>query len=181
MESSDIDSIKEYIQTNVKIVDLLDTYEMNYKQVSESRLKMCCPFHEESTASMVIYLESNSFHCFGCARNGNAITFLMFHLKKTFSEIMEMYKEKAKLGEALVFEKINRSFQTSAMDVVKYIRSNKYSLGVYLRGLLYENPSRWDEIDRIHMEMDNFFENEDNLDKTTVDEFVGSIMGRVVG
>jgi hypothetical protein len=178
METAEIEAIKEYIQTNIKISELLDTYEMTYKQVSPTRLKMCCPFHEESTGSFMVYLEKNSFHCFGCARNGNAITFLMYHQKKSFMEIMEMFKDKASAGEALVFEKVGRSLESSSMDLKRYIRSNKYSLGVFLRKLMVENESRWDEIDGLFLEMDNFFENQGNLEKSSVDEFVASIMGR---
>jgi len=181
MDSNDIEAIKEYIQTNVKISELLDTYEMSYKQVSPTRLKLCCPFHDEATPSMVVYLENNSFHCFGCSRNGNAITFLMYHQKKSFTEILDMFKDKASAGEALVFEKIDRSLETSQMDLIKYVRSNKYSLGVFLRRLLFEDESRWDEVNSLYLEMDNFFDNEKNLDKQNVDEFMGSIMGRISG
>jgi hypothetical protein len=179
MESSEIEAIKEYIQATVKISELLDMYELSYKPMSPTRLKMCCPFHEEATPSMMVYLETNSFHCFGCARNGNAITFLMYYHKKTFSEVMDMFKDKASAGEALVFEKIGKSFETSAMDLTKYIRSNKYTLGVSMRTLLFEKEEYWDEVDSLYLEMDNFFENEKNLDKKAVDEFVDSIMGRI--
>jgi len=179
MESDEIEAVKEYIQSSVQIAEFLDTCEMSYKQVSPTRLKMCCPFHEEATPSMVIYLDSNSFHCFGCARNGNAITFLMYYQKKSFIEVMKAFKEHATAGEALVFERIEKSLNTTAIDLPKYIRSNKYSLGVFLRGALMRDQSRWDEINSLHLDMDNFFDNEKNLDKNSVDEFVNSIMGRV--
>lgn len=173
------ESIKIFIEENVKIIDLLDDYEMTYKRVSPTRLKMCCPFHDEDTPSMVIYLESNTFHCFGCARNGNPITFLMYYHKKSFNEVLDMYKDKATTPDAMIFEKIDKSLETKAMDLTKYVRSNKYSLGVFLRGLLRKNPERWDEIDAIHLEMDNFFENEENMDKKSVDDFIAHIIGRV--
>ncbi|MCK4922989.1 MAG: hypothetical protein KAS71_18200, partial [Bacteroidales bacterium] len=34
-----------------------------------------CPFHEDDTASMKIYPDSNTYNCFGCKRNGDAIEF----------------------------------------------------------------------------------------------------------
>lgn len=43
------------------------------------RSYMCCPFHEEKSPSFCIYLKSNTYHCFGCAKNGNPIDFLMEH------------------------------------------------------------------------------------------------------
>lgn len=179
MNNLDVDAIKEYVKATIKISELLDTYELSYKKISPTRLKMCCPFHEESTPSMVVYLESNSFHCFGCSRSGDAIEFLMYYHKRSFNDIMDMFKDKASAGEALVFEKVGKSLETSSMDLTKYANSNKYSLGICLRNLLMKNNSRWNEIDAIYLEMDNFFDNEKNLDKNLIDEFIGSIMGRV--
>jgi len=34
-----------------------------------------CPFHQDDTASMKIYPHTNSFNCFGCNKNGDAIEF----------------------------------------------------------------------------------------------------------
>ncbi len=34
-----------------------------------------CPFHEDSNASMKIYSKTNTFNCFGCGKNGDAIEF----------------------------------------------------------------------------------------------------------
>ena len=39
---------------------------------------MClCPFHEERTPSFHIYVEQNTYHCFGCGANGDSIRFVM--------------------------------------------------------------------------------------------------------
>jgi len=37
--------------------------------------KMRCPFHEEKTASLVIYPQTNTYHCFGCGKHGDVIHF----------------------------------------------------------------------------------------------------------
>jgi DNA primase len=34
-----------------------------------------CPFHKDDTASMKVYPETNTYNCFGCHRNGDAIEF----------------------------------------------------------------------------------------------------------
>lgn len=34
-----------------------------------------CPFHEDGTASMKIYPQTNTFNCFGCGANGDQIEF----------------------------------------------------------------------------------------------------------
>jgi DNA primase len=36
----------------------------------------CC-FHEDRVPSLAVYPESQTFHCFGCGKGGDVITFLM--------------------------------------------------------------------------------------------------------
>ena len=49
------------------------------------RHKVRCPFHNERTASFVLYPDG-SYHCFGCSVNGqNAIDFVM-EMGSTFQE-----------------------------------------------------------------------------------------------
>ena len=42
-----------------------------------SDYKACCPFHHEKTPSFVVHPDKGFYHCFGCGKSGNAITFLM--------------------------------------------------------------------------------------------------------
>jgi len=37
--------------------------------------KLCCPFHDEKNPSLVLYPQTNSYHCFGCGRHGDVINF----------------------------------------------------------------------------------------------------------
>ncbi|MGA0558904.1 CHC2 zinc finger domain-containing protein [Larkinella sp. VNQ87] len=37
--------------------------------------KIVCPFHTEKTPSLVVYPQTNSYHCFGCGRHGDVIHF----------------------------------------------------------------------------------------------------------
>jgi len=45
-----------------------------------------CPFHHENTPSFVIYTDQNTFHCFGCGKNGDSIEFMKFLKDCTFKE-----------------------------------------------------------------------------------------------
>jgi len=52
-----------------------------------------CPFHkggEESNASMKIYEETGTYHCFTCKESGNAITFLRKHDNLDFFDAVEL-------------------------------------------------------------------------------------------
>ncbi len=37
----------------------------------------CCPFHGEKTASFHVDSDNKFFHCFGCHKGGNVISFIM--------------------------------------------------------------------------------------------------------
>lgn len=38
---------------------------------------ICCPFHNEKTASLKLYDGQQGFHCFGCGAHGSVIDFVM--------------------------------------------------------------------------------------------------------
>lgn len=81
------DRIKQAKQ--VKIIPL---YKGELKN-AHGLLKGLCPIHEEATPSFVIYPATNSFHCFGCGKGGDVITYLMAVKNLTFVEaIRELLK-----------------------------------------------------------------------------------------
>ena len=47
------------------------------KPAGTSRLKGCCPFHQEKTPSFMVYTDKQDYHCFGCGAHGNAINWVM--------------------------------------------------------------------------------------------------------
>ncbi len=56
--------------------------------------KALCPFHDEKTPSLVIQRGDSHYHCFGCGAHGDAIQFLMTHLKMSFLEAVENLAER---------------------------------------------------------------------------------------
>lgn len=56
-----------------------------------------CPFHNEKTPSFTVSPVKNIYKCFGCGKNGNAITFLMEHEHKTFVEAIKWVAEKSNI------------------------------------------------------------------------------------
>lgn len=54
------------------------------------RAKGKCPFHKEKTASFVIYLDQNSFYCYGaCGKGGSVIDYVMEQQKCGFLDAVK--------------------------------------------------------------------------------------------
>ena len=60
-----------------KAVPIQDLYDFQKVFKTSTRIKALCPFHHEKTSSFLIYLKSNTFHCFGCHQSGDSIDFIM--------------------------------------------------------------------------------------------------------
>lgn len=69
----------------IKEVPLVDIFQdLGFKVVNR---KLKCPFHEEKTASMVVYPE-NWYHCFGCGKHGDVFNFYQQHFQIDFKEAL---------------------------------------------------------------------------------------------
>ncbi len=53
-----------------------------------------CPFHQEKTPSFSVNPQRQIFHCFGCGKGGNAITFIMELEKLEFVEAVQRLGER---------------------------------------------------------------------------------------
>ncbi len=60
----------------------------------------CCPFHHESQPSFSVSADKQLFHCFGCKKSGNALSFLMA------IENIEFYDALKKIGRASCRERV---------------------------------------------------------------------------
>ena len=55
----------------------------------------CCPFHNEKTPSLCVSPDKQTWHCFGCGKGGNIITFCMEIEHLAFKEALEKLAELA--------------------------------------------------------------------------------------
>lgn len=101
---------KESIQSlrdKTDIVDVVGKY-VSLKKVGAS-FKGLCPFHEEKTPSFIVNKSSGSYHCFGCAAHGDAISFLMQYERLSFQQATEFLAERA--GISLMLEEAQSDAQ----------------------------------------------------------------------
>lgn len=58
----------------------------------------CCPFHHEKTPSMKIYKGNGGWHCFGCGKGGDVISFVQEFFGLSFQEACSKLNDDFHLG-----------------------------------------------------------------------------------
>ncbi len=86
---------KESLEVLRERIDLAEVVSAHLSlQRSGASHKALCPFHEEKSPSFMIQKGEKHYHCFGCGAHGDAIAFLMGHLKMSFIDSVEYLAEK---------------------------------------------------------------------------------------
>jgi DNA primase len=75
------------LRQRVDIVEVLTPY-VELKR-SGASYKGLCPFHDEKSPSFMVQKGDHHYHCFGCGAHGDAIQFMMTHVKMNFSDAVE--------------------------------------------------------------------------------------------
>lgn len=81
------DAVIAEVLDRSNIVEVISSY-IPLKRAGRNH-KACCPFHPEKTASFVVSVDKQIYHCFGCGAGGNALTFIMQYEKVNFREALE--------------------------------------------------------------------------------------------
>ncbi len=87
-----MDQIAE-VRSKTDIVALIQSFIPLRK--AGQNFKANCPFHGEKTPSFVVSPERQIWHCFGCAKGGDAFSFLMEFERIEFPEALRILAEKA--------------------------------------------------------------------------------------
>lgn len=89
------DDFIEKVKDSTDIVAVVGEY-VQLKKAGTS-WKGLCPFHREKSPSFIVSPNRRSFHCFGCGKGGNAVTFLMAMENLPFPEALKALAQKAGL------------------------------------------------------------------------------------
>jgi len=65
----------DQVRLQADIVDVIQSY-IPLKKMGRD-FKACCPFHNEKTPSFVVNQQRQWYHCFGCGKHGNVVSFVM--------------------------------------------------------------------------------------------------------
>ena len=82
---------KTSIDTVITTADIVREVERAGVKLTRSGaiLKGCCPFHDEKTGSFTVYEKTQTYHCFGCGKSGNVVSFIMDKYHDSFIEAIK--------------------------------------------------------------------------------------------
>ena len=80
-------SFIQELLARVDVVDIVGRYVQLKK--GGANFMGLCPFHGEKSPSFSVSPAKQFYHCFGCGKNGNAISFLMEHAGMGFIEAVQ--------------------------------------------------------------------------------------------
>lgn len=75
------------------IIQLMSEYAPVRK--SGANFTCCCPFHQERSPSMYLYVQDQHYYCFGCKAHGDAITLVREKENVSFADAVEMLARRA--------------------------------------------------------------------------------------
>lgn len=87
------DDIIEEVRSRSPIVDVIGSYVHLTKK--GGNYFGLCPFHNEKTSSFSVSPAKQMYHCFGCGKGGNVISFIMEYENYSFPEAMELLANRA--------------------------------------------------------------------------------------
>lgn len=73
---------------NLAVADVIGRYVQLKKSGPE--FKACCPFHNESTPSFTVVPAKQMWHCFGCGKGGDAVSFVQEITGAGFRDAVEI-------------------------------------------------------------------------------------------
>ncbi len=81
----------------LKNANPIDSVISSYVQLKKrGRNLICnCPFHSEKTPSFTVFLDTQSFYCFGCGAGGDIFTFVMKAENLDFMEAVRLIAERS--------------------------------------------------------------------------------------
>lgn len=124
IRQDDIEQVKE----RTDLVALVGQY-LSLKKSGHDSMSGLCPFHQEKTASFSVSPSKQVFYCFGCAKGGDAITFLRELEHLTYVEAVERLAQQA--GVTLRYEGDSPAERRAAQRRAALINANEEAAALF--------------------------------------------------
>lgn len=172
------DEFLSQIRDRNDIVDVISPYVD--LRVRGSTAKGLCPFHNEKTPSFTVYINTQSYYCFGCGAGGDAIMFIKNIENLDYAQAVQTLADRS--GLALPVDgyddsvaKMRRRLLEANKEAARFFHNNLFTadgrvgLQYFLdRGLTTETirhfglgfaPDKWDSLIR-HLKSKGYSESE---------------------
>lgn len=112
----------EEVKDLISIPMMCKQQDIRMRRSGSDKLSIVCPFHDEDTPSCMIYVEQDSWWCFGCNQGGDVLKFYMLLTEMDFIPAMHQLVEKLGLVVVDVDEK-KEKMRDKLQDQLDYIDS----------------------------------------------------------
>ncbi len=129
------DSVEKVLEAT-DIVDLIGSYIQVKKAGSQFRAN--CPFHNEKTPSFYITPHTQRFHCFGCQKGGDAISFVRDYENLPFTDAVRKLAQRA--GVPLIEEAFDPKADESRRSRGRLLDIHREATA-YFHELLMKDPA----------------------------------------
>ena len=110
------------------------------KSAGPRSLKGLCPFHDEKTPSFTVSPDNGTYHCFGCDKGGDVISFMMEVEHLTFSETVERLAGRA--GIELHYEDGAGPREEGAGRRTRLVEAHRVASEFYAEALISASDAR---------------------------------------
>ncbi len=118
----------EAVRDRTDIVKLVSQY-LTLKKAGGDNMTGLCPFHQEKTPSFSVSPAKQVFHCHGCGKGGDAITFIRELEHLGFTEAVERLAQQA--GVTLHYEGDSPAERRAAARRIALIKANEEAARLY--------------------------------------------------
>ncbi len=103
------------------IVDLIGTF-LELQPAGTGRFKAHCPFHNEKTPSFHVTRDRQVYHCFGCGKGGDAVSFICEYEGLSFPEALRRLADRAHIAlpEASEGHGVDQQQRTRLLELGKF-------------------------------------------------------------
>ena len=180
MNALQAQKLKEQTRKTIPLLQVIRKYGYEPKQDSDDHMTMLCPFHNERTPSFKIYLNTNSFFCYGCDTGGSVIDFIAHQEKLSIDSVLEEFSKTIDVTSIkFAAETISQNLKKPIVEGNKYRQDMHFEVRVWLRDWLKKHPGHEEIVDDCFREMRMFFYDTENVDDQMIKQFSDYVIKKV--